>query len=376
MTEYSIISADSHVIEPHDLWQNRVEERFRERAPRLVHEADTDVLLCDDALLPPVGLLAGCARGDDEVRQEGRWDEDVFPSGYDPEARLGDIAKDGVDAEVMFPTIAMQMYPIEDTEFKWALFKAYNSWLAEDFCAAHPDRFFGIAMITHEDVDQAVDELRRAKELGLVGVMVPLFSGEDAMYHDPRFDPLWKAAIECGMPVNLHAATSRDKKTRLDFSKPKTEEEIPKMPTISSMQIQQTLLTLIYSGFFDRFPELKVVSAENDAGWAGHLLEASDYAWRRGRRIARARGRFPMDCEYEPSHYFHKNIRVTFMRDRTAVLAEEIIGEDTLMWGNDFPHHVSTWPNSQKVLATHFDDQSEEKRHRIVCGNVRELYNI
>lgn len=376
MPEYSVISADSHVVEHHNLWQERVAPEYRGRAPRLVHEPDTDRLVCDDALLPPVGLLAGCARGDDEVRQEGRWDDDVFPSGYDPNLRLADIAKDGVDAEVLFPTIAMQLYPIEDTEFRWELFRAYNSWLAEDFCAAHPDRFFGIAMISHDDVEPAVAEIIRAKELGLVGVMVPLFSGEDAMYQDPRFDPIWKTAIECGLPINLHAATSRDKKTRLDFSKPVTEAEIPKKPTISSVQVQQTLLGLIYSGFFDRFPDLMVVSAENDAGWAGHLLEASDYQWRRGRRLARARGRFPIDCEYEPSHYFHKNVRLTFMRDRTAVLAEEIIGEHVLMWGNDFPHHVSTWPNSQKVLATHFDDQAEEKRHRIVCGNVRELYGI
>ena len=133
--DYRVVSADSHVIEPHDLWQRPVVPEFRDRAPRLVRDTDTDRLECDQAQLPPVGLLAGCARGDDDVRWEGRWEEDVFPGGYDPELRLKDLARDGVDAEILYPTIGMQLYPIPDRDFQWALFRAYNTWLGEEFCA-------------------------------------------------------------------------------------------------------------------------------------------------------------------------------------------------------------------------------------------------
>src|SRR5215213_4400679 len=115
--EYNVISSDSHVVEPHDLWQKRVEAKYKDRAPKLVREADTDRLVCAEAAMAPVGLLAGCARADDDVRYNGRWEEDVFVGGYDPKARLEDIKRDGVDAEVLYPTLALHMYPIEDREF-------------------------------------------------------------------------------------------------------------------------------------------------------------------------------------------------------------------------------------------------------------------
>ncbi len=366
MSTFDVISADSHVIEPHDLWQNRVESRFKDRAPLLLREDESDLLVCDDANLPPVGLLAGCARQDDEVRREGRWDEDVFVGGYDPHVRMGDLQRDGVDAEVLYPTIAMQLYPIRDLEFQWALFRAYNDWLAEEFCAAYPDRFKGIAMINHEDLDLAIAELQRAKAKGLVGVMAPLYAGEDNPYHDPGLDPLWAAAVEAGMAVHLHAATTRDRSKAWD-------KGTPTDAILNCVQVQRVVLDCILSGLFDRFPGLKMVSAENDAGWAGAMLERADFWWRRNRNIA---GRTARASAEPPSHYWRQNVRVTFMRDRTAVLAAEVIGAETLMWGNDFPHHVSTWPNSKKVLDEHFHDQSPALRDRIVRDNAAELYGF
>lgn len=366
-TAQPVISADSHVIEPHDLWVNGVEAKFRDQAPRLEHGPETDVLACPVADLPPVGLLAGCARGDDEVRREGRWDEDVFRGGYDPAARLADLERDGVDREVLFPTIAMQMYPIADTELQWAFFRAYNTWLAEAFCAADPDRFHGIAMINHETVDEAVAEIERARSLGLVGIMVPLFNGEDNAYHDPVYDPIWSTAVECGMPVNLHAATTRDKSKAWDKGTPTDS-------ILGTVQIQRVLLDMILNGLFERHPRLMVVSAENDLGWAGNMLERADYWWRRSQRIRR--DHTGPTLEREPSFYFKRNVRVTFMRDLTAVRSHDIIGDDVPMWGSDFPHHVSTWPNSKAVLDEHFGDTDPELRRKATSGNVSALYGI
>ncbi len=165
MIRYQTISADSHVVEPHDLWSERVESRFRDRSPRLVKQATTDVLECDETSLPNVGLLAGCYRGDSEQGRDGRWDKDVPQAGYDPKVRLTELDRDGIDAEVLFPTLGMPLYPIEDLDFKWALFRAYNDWLSEVFCKPYPAKFFGIAMLTNEDVDLAVAELRRRRNL-------------------------------------------------------------------------------------------------------------------------------------------------------------------------------------------------------------------
>jgi predicted TIM-barrel fold metal-dependent hydrolase len=370
MTDVSheIISADSHVVEPHDLWQRLIEPRFRERAPRLVHEPRTDRLVCEDARLPPIGMLAGCARADDDVRSDGRWDEDVFPSGFDPEVRLADLALDGVDGEVLYPTLGMQLYPVRDPEFRWALFRAYNTWLAEVFCVAHPELFKGVAMLDPDDVDAAIVELERAAELGLAGVMLPLFSRDENPYFHPRFDRLWAAAVAHEMPVSLHAATTRDPEKGW-------EKTTPTEAITSNMGIQRVLLDMVLHGLFDRFTDLRVVSVENDAGWAGSLLERADHFWHRNRKMTDRWGDDQF-CESLPSDAFRRSIRLTFMRDRAAILSLEVTGPEMLMWSSDFPHHVSTWPRSRAVIDEHLRDQSAELRSLLVCGNVSSLYGF
>src|ERR1700712_3945091 len=248
--DYNIISSDSHVVEPHDLWQKRIESQYKDRAPKLIRDTDTDRLVCDQASMPPVGLLAGCARSDDEVRFDGRWEEDVFPGGYDPKIRLDDIARDGIDAEVFYPTLGLHLYPIEDKDFQWALFRAYNSWLAEDFCAPYPDRFKGIAMLNHEDVELSIAEMTRAKEMGLVGVMVPLYPLA-LDYADPALEPLWAASAEMQMPVSFHAATTRDKSKAWNKSKALDQP-------LKTAHVQQVILSMIYAGVFDRHPDLMI----------------------------------------------------------------------------------------------------------------------
>jgi predicted TIM-barrel fold metal-dependent hydrolase len=362
---YGIISADSHVVEPHDLWANRVPSKFRDRAPRLVHEDDTDVLFCDSAKLPPVSMLAGCYRKDDEQRWSGRWEDDVPAAAYDPKVRLAELARDGVDAEVVFPTLGQYFFPIEDYDLRFALFQAYNDWLAEEFCGPEPDRFFGLGVLDPDDIDLSISEMRRIKEKGLAGVMLPMDSLDDDPYYSENFDPLWAAAVELEMPVNLHLLTSRKR----------TGGGPSKMPTAGNMlamatAIQPILVDMIAFGVFDRFPELQVVSAENDAGWVAHLMQAADYQWQRVLRLGGARSENP------PSHYFLNNIHTTFMRDRAAILTTDIAGANTMMWGNDFPHSTSTFPRSKEVLDELFGDQPQELRDAIVCNNVRALYKF
>jgi len=214
-------------------------------------------------------------------------------------------------------------------------------------------------MLNVDDVDEAVSELRRAREIGLVGVMVPMFPGPGDAYHHARFDRLWSAAVEFQMPVNLHAATTRDKKSR--WNNGTATDNI-----VSVVQMQRIILDMIFSGLFDRFPGLRIVSAENDAGWAGTMVERSDYYWQRNRpvQLMKEEG---ISCLERPSHYFRQNVRLTFMRDRTGILAHETIGVGTMMWGSDFPHRVSTWPLSQDVLDEQFRGQDKATRRRIVC---------
>lgn len=364
---YKVVSADSHVIEPHDLWQTYMDRDFVSRAPRLIHQADTDVLEFAEIQMPPIGLLGGAARRDEHVRREGRWESDIMKGAYDPEARLADTERDGVDAEVLFPTLSMHFYPIEETEFQWALFRAFNTWLA-DFVSTHPERYKGIGMLNHEDVTGAEEELQRCRSLGLSGVMIPLYAGDAVRYSDRRLDPLWARAVDLDMPINLHVATSRSRqKAKQSWTGGASLTAL----TLRPYDIQATLLDMIFHGVFDRFPALKVVSVENEAGWASSMVESADYIWKRSRKLKKDE-----TCLRPPSHYFPENIRITFMRDQTAIATRDLIGVESLMWSNDYPHHDSIWPHSQEIIGQQLRDVAPDAQRKILCENVRKLYGF
>ncbi|HEX7096507.1 MAG TPA: amidohydrolase family protein [Acidimicrobiales bacterium] len=340
-----IISADSHVIEPPTLWQQYVDSVFRDRSPRLEQRDDTDVLVCDGVEFPPLALYAGCLRSDDEVRTTGRWEEDIPAAAYDPVERRKVVEADGISGEVLFPTVAMSFYALDDAALRAALFHAYNQWLAE-FCATDPGFYKGLAAVDVEDIDNAVAELEECHAKGLCGAMIPLFAGTELRYASERYEPLWEAAARLRMPVNLHRATSRDKDAV--WTKGTLADRVLRPPT----EAQRVALDLIFTGVFDRHPDLVLVSAENEAGWAGHMTETADYWWRRNRKILNDPDL--IRCAEPPSHYIGRNIAATFMRDRTAVLATPVTGPEMLMFGTDFPHHVSTWPDS----VTNIQDQT------------------
>jgi predicted TIM-barrel fold metal-dependent hydrolase len=210
--------------------------------------------------------------------------------------------------------------------------------------------------------------MTRAKEKGLVAVMIAMYSADENPYYDASYDRFWAAAADLEMPVNLHLTTARNSK-KLGFGKRRypTPGEMMQLAT----GIQPVLVDLIAFGVFDRHPNLMLVSAENDAGWAAHLMEAQDYSWKRVHKMLNG-----PRSEHEPSYYFHNNIKMTFMRDRAALLGRDIIGTEAMMWGNDFPHQTSTWPNSKQAFEDMFEGQPDDVRQAIVCDNVRALYKI
>jgi uncharacterized protein len=360
-----IVSSDSHVIEPPTLWLDGVAQRFRDRVPRVVRDNDTDRLVCDGLEFPPLALYAGCLRGDDDVRQSGRWQDDIPVEAYEPIARRAAVRADGVAGEVLFPTVAMSFYLLDDVALQSALFAAYNDWIAE-FCATDPGFYRGLAAINVDDVPAAVVELERAKAMDLAGVMIPLFASEAQPYYSDVYEPLWEAAAALGMPVNFHSATTRHRAAF--WTSGRLTERLLRAPS----EMMHIVLDLVFGGVFDRHPDLVVVSAENDLGWAGFVAERGDYWWQRNRSLTTNAQQ--MHNSRPPSAYFGTNVVGTFMRDRTAVLAAEVIGVDALAFGTDFPHHVSTWPNTATVLRDTLAGVDDLTRHKVLAGNVQRLY--
>ena len=177
MTTSRIISADSHMMEPPDLWTTRLDENFRERAPRVVKrgEGKTGEVFVGPGLRPfPVAGGFAAGRSGEELKdfmERARGYEDARPSGWDPVERLKDQDIDGVSAEVLYTTLGMSLFGMEDPELQDACFRTYNGWLAE-FCAHDPKRLHGIALISLKDIARGTAELERAAQLGLKGAMI------------------------------------------------------------------------------------------------------------------------------------------------------------------------------------------------------------
>ncbi len=369
MPKLNVISSDSHVVEPPDLWTRLIDPRFRDRAPRLVRGKDCDVYWCDGATLVEVAMMSSGGKTAEQVDVDrARWDEEVRPGGYDPKARLADMALDGLDAEVLYPTVALRMWSVPDLAYRKACFEAYNRWMAEEYVAPYRDILKGIALITVDDVAWSVRELHRAKDRGLSGACIDI-APKDRRFQTQELDPVWAAAEEMDLPITLHLATMKDPMVL----------QTPPDTIDMSMAVIWNIGTLIYSGVFMRFPKLKVISAENDGGWAVYYLPRMDMNVGDLQRVTKNLGGIDYQLRHgsmKPSEYFRRNVFLSFQRDRTAVVHRHEIGVENIMWGADYPHMEGTWPNSRKTFEWLFAGVPESDRRKIIRDNVARLYHF
>lgn len=178
---FKLVSADSHIAEPPDLWTKRIDRRFADRAPRIVSRDDSDYFVIDDAPRTApgsgedmgLGLLATKRKYADpegyDFGFKGRW-EDVPESGYDPDIRVKELDREGIEAELLYTSHGLGMFALPEVDYRYACMRAFNDWLAE-FCAASPKRLFGIAMIPTDNIDLDIAELEEdaASKWGCAG---------------------------------------------------------------------------------------------------------------------------------------------------------------------------------------------------------------
>jgi len=359
-----IISADSHITEAPGTYVDRIDKRFRDRAPHLVRDPQRgDLFVIEGMDRPiPMGLVAAAGKPAEELKMFGARIEDMHPGGFDPDARLAEQDVDGVSAEVLYPTVGMMLCNHPDFDYKKACFDAYNGWIGE-YCGAHPDRLIGVGQTAMRSVDEGIEDLRRIKALGLRGVMMP---GNPAVadYDDPVYAPFFEAAIDLGLPLSFHILTSQQ-----DTFKTRG----PRLNAFLSIirGCQDIIGLFILGGVFERHPKLKLVCVEADAGWAPHYMYRMDHAWERHRYWLPAG-----QITKKPSEYFREHVYMTFQDDWVAFKVTDLVNVRRLMWANDFPHSDSTWPNSQAVLAKQAAHLSQADRDLILHDNVAELYGL
>ena len=362
-----IISSDSHITEPPGTYIDRIDKKYRDTAPRLVRDEKKGDLFVIDGLKHPVpmGLVAAAGKKAEELTAFGVKFEDLHRGGWDPDARLADQDRDGVAAEVIYPTVGMLLCNHRDYDYKKACFDAYNEWIAE-YCAAHPDRLIGTGQTAMRSVDEGIEDVRKMKDLGLRGVMMP-GNPQVADYDDPIYDPFWQATLDMQMPLSFHILTSRSDVVGAAPRGPKING------FLSIIRGNQDIMgTFIFGGVFERNPALKIVCVEADAGWVPHYMYRMDHAYDRHRYWLKP----GQTLSKKPSEYFSEHIYTTFQDDWVAFRMKDMCNPRRLMWANDFPHSDSTWPWSQELLAKHTAHLTQEEKDWILHDNVAELYGL
>jgi predicted TIM-barrel fold metal-dependent hydrolase len=371
MRPHLILSSDSHVFEPPDLWTSRIDAPFRARAPRMQRIDGADQIVVEaDQVLSGIGLISNAGarfEAPQTISGRGRF-EDVLRGGYDPARHLDDMRLDGVAGEVLYPSQGLFYFRIADPALMSAIFRAYNDWLAE-FCRTDPVRLKGIAMVNLDDVADGVRELERASRLGLAGAMITEYPLEHRRYDQPEYEPFWSAAEALEMPISLHTATRRQGKIR--GAGDKTLRDASSRAT-KAFYPALSMCDLIFSGVFERHPRLILAIVEFELAWAPHLLTAMDYTYRE--RHEEAIYRFKDDRR--PSDFFHRNVVLSFQEDAIGIRLRDVIGVDNMMWGSDYPHSESTFPRSRKILAEILAGVPDDEQARIVGGTTARVYRF
>jgi uncharacterized protein len=321
------ISADSHLGEPLDLWTHNLPPRLRDRALRWPQLKEFE---------SNHHLRAGC---------------------WDPHERLKDLALDGTSAEVIFPTQAVPAWAMDDLELQQAHMRVYNDFLI-DFCRFSPDRFWGLAMLSLRNVEQAIDELQRCCEAGLRGGAIWIAPPTDLPYSDDRYEPFWDAAQALGVPLAMHINARAE-------SRPNGQAVLRTLHSINGHKFDAmaSLGHLIASGVLERYPRLKFLVAEVGCGWIPFWLQEFDH-------YQQVRAPLPL----KPSDYFRRQVSSTFILDRVG--CELTNGfEDNFLWSSDYPHPACTWPDSEVLIEDDLGHLPAAVREKIVWSAAADIFN-
>ena len=361
-----LFSADSHVIEPYDLWSNALGDRFGDQTPRLVTERYGE----QGRFFFTGNQYWKLARYEEEAESAG-----APKAGFVPEARIKFQHGAGVTAEMMNPTV---MLPImnasnqpENRDMVKAAAAVYNDWIY-DFCAYDLPRLIPVAAIPVDDVDWAVGEVERNAKRGFRSIMIHATYPEGCPpYRDSHYDPLWSRCEEMDLPLTLHIITGRIPDPLFAY-KEADQQEGPNAMLNTYEEIPHTIANeFIYGQIFDRFPKLRLLTGELELSWIPHFMMRLDMM----QGVFSDRLSLPT-LEMKASDYVRTRVWHGLIEDKFGLGGLDLIGESQVCWGSDFPHSIAIGSEAQQAVEKILGDLPPETRHRLACENAKTLFSL
>jgi predicted TIM-barrel fold metal-dependent hydrolase len=380
-----LISVDDHILEPPNVWVDRVAAKDRDRAPHMETIDGLEYWIYDGKRFPTVGLSAVVGKTKEEFSPEPLNYSDMRPGCYDPKARLEDMDRSGVLASLCFPTITRfcgQLFmDASDREFGFQCLQHYNDWLVEEWCGAAPGRYIPLMLIPMWDPPLAAKEMER---MAAKGVTAFAFSENPEplglpTIHDANhyWDPVMTTANELEMVVCMHVGSSS--------TLPQIAKDAPFMANLTwgASRTSGTMLAWLFSGLFQRFPNLKIALSEGEVGWIPYFLERAEqvldkqrYWVLRGQEFA---GHATTDVDLDQLDIrgsFRDHVFGCFIEDYHGIASIHEIGEDNVMCETDYPHSDSTWPDCIGTAKRVIKDLAPELQYKLLRGNAERLYRF
>jgi predicted TIM-barrel fold metal-dependent hydrolase len=380
-----VIDSDGHVIEPDSLWRGYAEPAFRDALdhPRGggIQRTAMERAYPDASITDVLGPDAPGADGDPHWGASvggDTWEDESLakmgrPGGYDPTARLVDMDSEGIDVAVLYPTAMLSW--VEEADLFGAACRAYNNWL-RDYCAAGPDRLYGVGVVPVQDLDAAVREMDRCiNELGFKAVMIrpAPYLGTKKLNH-PDYDPFWAAAAALACPIGVHPSPHGDmpNSCRLlglaeGVTNP-TEGLALRQGLTNAFDLQMAMAYFTLGGICERHPNLKVAFLEGTGGWVLPMLQRFDHQF----EIFGSR-----DQKSLPSELFARQCMISFDPDEVALaFTAERLGADKILWASDYPHPDAKIPGVVKELEEAVASLPPESQRQIMGGTARQFYRL
>jgi predicted TIM-barrel fold metal-dependent hydrolase len=365
-----VIDADGHIVETGEALREYLEPPYRDQAFDVVTDSrGNSYFLVEGRLVPkPAGRGCGTPRGFGGIGPQG-----VYGSGrvgFNKDRLVRELDREGIDLHVIYPTFLLGLCGIEDRENAAALAHAYNDWMVW-ICKELPERVAAVAVVPLQDVPAAIEEMRRASQLGLCGVTIPA-AVFDKNLDDPELFPFFAEAERLNMAVAIHSVTGAyptigaDRYSKFFF----THTVAMSFPTIAAM------LSLVCGGVLARLPHLRVAFLEIGIGWVPYWMERMDEHYEKHE----LRGELEKQVPYltkMPSEYVKSgNVFVT-CEPNEKMLPDCIrhVGDDLPMYASDYPHGDSKFPETVRMLKSR-EDIPLSAKEKILGLNAARFYNF
>jgi predicted TIM-barrel fold metal-dependent hydrolase len=352
---YRLWDADNHYYEPPDCFTRHLDPTLLDRGIRPAPSgSDPDAAVIGDRPFtflanpfPETTTKPGALREMLRALSSGTFSEStvvepIRPEYLDRDARITLMDRQGVEAILLFPTLAVcvEHFMKDDPDQLYANFHAFNLWLDEDWGFDHQGRIHAVPLLSLRDRDRAVAELEFVLGRGARAIALrpgPAFGRSPA---DPHFDPFWARVDESGVLVCFHIGESGYNEM---FAPYWGEEANPSSHHQSAFQwtnlygdrpIMDTFAALILHNLFGRFPNVRCLSVENGSLWVPYLLKVMNKMNGMGRNGPWIGGRITD----RPSDIFREHVYVSPYHEEDVVALTEIIGDEHVLFGSDYPH--------------------------------------